>query len=60
MGSWLINECIKKYLHHCHDYNSRKDKENYNDDDDDIQLPTQKKRKKNSINYITNFHEKKK
>ena len=61
MGSWLINECIKNYIHHRRDYNSRKDKENYNDDVDDNQLPTQKKRKekKNSMNYITNFHEKK-
>ena len=40
MGSWLINECIKKYLHHRYDYNSHKDKENYNDDDDDNQHPT--------------------
>ena len=63
MGSWLINECIKKYLYHHRDYNSHKDKENYDDDDDNDnnQLPAQKKRKekKNSMNYITNFHEKK-
>jgi hypothetical protein len=64
MGSWLIKESIKKYLQHRHDYNNRKEnKENYDDDDDDNnQLPAQKKRKekKNSMNYITNFHEKKK
>ena len=64
MGSWLITECMKKYLQHRRDYNKRnKDKENYDDadDDDNNQLPAQKKRKekKNSMNYMVNFHEKK-
>jgi hypothetical protein len=63
MGSWLIKESIKKYLQHRRDYNNRKEnKENYDDDDDDNnQLPAPKKRKekKNSMNYIANFLQKK-